>query len=575
MADTDFSQLAASLTREVGPLVGNVITAPEFSGEVSRSARQKAFRFLQKVDLTAYKLSELDSYRQKMVDHVDQVKSEANKSGDGGDPVFIKQNSSMDQMWYEASEGSHKATEKDKDGWFGKKVIMDVTGVSEGNITQLKSADGDPLGFDQIAKHPINVDLLSAYNDKFRTVESDYVDHSGQVTKLAHALPTQEQIQKNTFTGKLDYKDSVFSHLNGSFQPGDKPSDGSAFDRATLKGSPIDGIKDVNNTKSEELPKDEKPKEDKRDRGSAPVRNPGGGTGYFRSGGGPGPSSGGSPRSGGGGGSLDYEINKVDPDDIYDKIKDKFGIKGEEGSDSGSDSEGTTGIRTTKDGDTKKFEGEDYTPRRSAEADTHTSSFTPSSSTPSSYTPSTSTTGFTPSTTSFTPSTSSSTPSSSYSSPSGFASGLTSPRSSGYSGGSFGSPSGSTGSSGLRGTPTTSTSTPLGSSLGRNASSAGTGSSAAGGTPTAKGASGSGGKSMGGMGRAGMPMGMMPMGGMGSPGAGGKGGSGGNKNKVTNKEQDLYGADINSVAPVIKAGSQAAGIDNPVKSEDNDDKKEK
>lgn len=572
MADIDFSQLATSLTREVGPLVGNVITAPEFSGEVAQSARQKAFRFLQKVDLTAYKLSELDSYRQQMVDRVDQVKAEANKSGEGGDAVFIKQNSSMDQMWYEASAGSHKATEKDKDGWFGKKVIMDVAGVSEGNITQLKSADGDPLGFDQIAKHPINVELLNSYNEKFRTVESEYVDHSGQVTKLAQALPTQEQIQKNSYTGKLDYKDSVFSHLNGTFQPGDKPSDGSAFDRATLKGSPIDGIKDVNNTKSETLPEEEKPKEEK-DKANAPVHNPGGGGGGggFSSFGGGVPSGGGSHRSGGGG-QLDYEINKVDPDDIYNKIKDKFGIVDEEESGSESGYDGTTRTRTSGTDGTKRFEGDDYTPRRSNAERTHTSSFTPSS-----YTPNTSTIGFTPSTTSFTPSTSSSTPSSSYgSSPSGFTSGLSSPRSSGYSGSSFGSPSGSGGASGLRGTPT-STTTPLGSSLGRNASSAGTGSSAAGGTPTGGGAGGSGNKSMGGMGRAGMPMGMMPMGGMGAPGAGGKGGSsGGNKNKVTNKEQDLYGADINSVAPVIKAGSQAAGIENPVQSEENnDDKKEK
>ena len=87
----------------------------------------------------------------------------------------------------------------------------------------------------------------------------------------------------------------------------------------------------------------------------------------------------------GSGGSLDYEINKADPDKIYKQLMDKYGANGFDPADYG-----------LEDYVPSKYEGKDYgsfIPQNSGDYKTHTSSFAPTST--SSFTPG-SYTGFNP-----------------------------------------------------------------------------------------------------------------------------------------------------------------------------------
>ena len=88
------------------------------------------------------------------------------------------------------------------------------------------------------------------------------------------------------------------------------------------------------------------------------------------------------------GGSLDYEINKVNPDDIYNELMEKYGADGFDPADYGLEGYTPSTAHEGKGYTPSTYEGKDYgsfSPQNSGDYKTHTSSFAPTST--SSFTP--------------------------------------------------------------------------------------------------------------------------------------------------------------------------------------------
>lgn len=555
---SDYSQLGSALRTEIGVPLGNIAVSEGFKGETANAVRQKAAEFLQLVQLSAYNIDvlagSLEKYEKTTKEFLDT-------------PNVAAQYDDMNEIWHQAQQP--RPFYRDGKGLLKGDTITSIEIGQDGHVSSVTFDDGSTGGYGDLRKCPIQSSAAVAVDTAFHEANGKARDEMTAAGHEVAAMPLASAVMDGSFKGELNLKgDSIFDDLNGSFGPGDFTNE--KLNKITFNGMSdmeTSSMKDSTESKSEEnLEGEGEGQEDAT--GNIPQQS--GGVmppSSFA------PSSGG-PRSGpgsipGGAPNARWKVKEVSADDIYDILKDKYGVDGEGAVLGPSDSGKLIDLGPSSSYEDVEFTRMDDPQYDSADFTTRTSSYVPStpSYTPSSYTP----VDYSGSRISSPGYTSSSVPTSTSSfSPASFSSGRNIPA------GQFNSmidrlnnPIVTRGATGANGAPGASASGGLvsrgmsgESPMRSNASTYGTGGSAAGSqrgavagmSPASGGAGGARGMGM-------MPM--MPMGGMGGVGGGaGRGGSGDSqKAKIKNQDGDLYGNDIKSVAPIISAGRRPAGME--------------
>ena len=597
MPAVDYAHLADKIANEVAVPLGDIAVSEGFSGETAYETRKKTVEFLQHAQVLANNMFVLNQVLQNTQQGVSHYQSTA---GLLDQPTMDKVKGNRDStgtVWGRAisDEKMHSVQTGSRGILPDKKWIID-TEVNGGKITACRIAKaGDPGGQmqqgDYTDKYTILYPIPAELGDIYKIARDDISNLTKTLTSAVHSMPTIEKVQNGGEYGDMQYPNSIFSNLNGSFQTND-------FDpESNFSKLKTNGRTDLENSLLAEAKKEEQrsgqPEEkNENTQQTTPTVIQTGGGGFFTPGGGGGRTSSRFPssRDRGRTGNLRYKLNEVSGDDIYDQLLDKYGGKPGEGISFGKPGNSGTGAGIGSYVPSSSTLTP-YTPGKYLDPSRNTYSYTPTQyepiersrydfSTPTSYKSSdlgTTTSSFTPS--SYTPSSYSSGLSGLNTSPSTY---LT-PASSRTAGttipsgqfnsmmdrlnnpiitrGASGMP-GSAGSAGMAGRNGGTVSTPGASPMRENAATYRTGESAAGAQRGTVSGSGVNGSSAGGRGGMGM-MPMMPMGGAGAPGAGGKGGKDNKKAQIKNQDGDLYGNDIRSVAPVISAGNKPAGMPQP------------
>lgn len=568
---TEFDGLYKELVDIVTNL-GNIAVAKDFEGDTANAVRQKAVKFLQQAQVAATDLqvldTALDGYRKSVRAYVNTDNLPA-------------QFDDMDNIWYHAQKPHIDP----------RKKVIDMT-FDNGHVTSITTPQKTDSGATDLLALKKGVDpaFATKMHNKYWKAAED-LDHGMEPhSEAVRTMPTITSVEDGTYKGSGNLGVSIFEKLNGSFKESDFDND-SPYSKLKYKGNSdylnsLAAHHEENKQKAENKKEDTKKDTNKANNNNAAPRTSAAPmTARTAS---AGPRTGATPSSGGGGSpKLGWDLKKVSADDIYDQLRSKFGVPEDKVSDKqlkdyieGNGYE----VKDFTSGKKDLDELTDYSsPDFATKTDTTTSSdnYTPpdfDSYTPSSFDPGDYDSGTDPvdfhssdlgtdtsaaTTTPYTPS--------SFSSSAPSSAGRTIPT------GQFNSmmdrlndPIYTRGTPGAAGAPGAAGQSRGGTTVGGGGGAAATGKPAAMGPTSGTGGSsatsnrglksGSAVPASGSMG--GRGMGMMPMmGGMGAPGAGsGRGSNDKEKAKIKNQDGDLYGNDVNTVAPVISAGSRPAGL---------------
>lgn len=596
---TNYAQLADAIANNVAVPLGNVAVSEEFSGDTGYETRKKAVEFLQHAQVLANNMYVLNEVLQQAQGGVSQYQAIPDLLDEATQTKVDSNRDNTGTVWGRAISDERMTTvQTGNRGIFrDKKWIIGAT-VSDGKITQSHIATaGDPAGKlepgDFTEKYTILYPLPAQWKSIYDGARNGIGDLTNALRTTVSAMPTIEKVTSGGEYGDMQYTNSIFSSLKGTFQEGDF-DENSNFSKLKTNGrtdyqnSLIAGTEEAKRASSPEKPAEETAS-------TTPTLvttsggGGGGGGGYIR------PASRQTPLNRSRGrGNLRYKLNEVSSDDIFNQLKDKYGANAENGGftlpNSGTGSRitsnptlspYTTGnINPTRPSytsphtpSTTSYTSPETTPispakynfstpkLHSSDLGTTTSSYTSPNYTPSSYTP---ISGSAPSS-NITPvshrTLGSTIPSGQFNS---MMDRLNSPITTRGAAGVAG-PSGMPGRNGTLGAGSLSPGGGGSAPMRENASTYRTGESAAGAQrgsiSRGNGATGTAGMTRGGMGM--MPM--MPMNGAGSSGTGGKGNKDNKKSQIKNQDGDLYGNDIKSVAPVISAGNKPAGMPQPRK----------
>lgn len=598
----NYAQIADYIANNVATPLGNVAVSEGFSGETSVETRKKTVEFLQHAQVLANNMYVLNEALQQLQHGVSQYQAVPDLLDEATQTKVASNRENTGTVWKRAiSDEDMTTVQTGNRGIFpDKRWIIGAT-VSDGKITQSHVATaGDPEGHlepgDLTDKYTILYPLPAQWKSIYDGARNSIGDLTAALQTSVSSMPTIEKVQSGAKHGDMQYPNSIFSNLNGTFQESDFDTD-SNFSKLKTNGRT-----DYQNSLlagKEETKTSGKPTTET-DTNTSPSASPtvittgGGGSagGYSRTQ----PIQPASQRSKRGG-NLRYKLNEVSSDDIYNQLKEKYGTVPEQAGitvPSGTGSKlannptltpYTSGqLNTPQNKNTNssyeyttpkytpiaptKYDFSTPSPRTSSDLGTTTSSYTPASYTPTSFTPiGSTTTGSTPSTY-LTPASNrtpgATIPSSQFNS---MMDRLNNPIVTRGANGAAGM-AGMAGRNGSSG----GTLSPGGSSpMRENASTFRTGESAAGsqrGTVSGGNTNNAGAP----MGRGGMGMmPMMPMSGAGSQN-GGKGNKDSKKAQIKNQDGDLYGNDIQSVAPVISAGNKPAGMPQPTKNNNEGDR---